>query len=151
MGAKLDHHDHWEKIIVAPWCCFTNQTGEKIVRWRVAQKHETKHFEIFLFRAMSKFHQGRWYGQAAWSWKFRSGTKLKTHTPWIIDGSPRTIIPYYDDKNPEFVFDEGGPDCDWNFESTPYPCLPEFIENLIVEKVNTSTSSLNLLVDLLCL
>lgn len=37
MGAKLDHHDHWEKIIVAPWCCFTNQTGEKIVRWRVAQ------------------------------------------------------------------------------------------------------------------
>lgn len=92
MGAKLDHHDHWEKIIVAPWCCFTNQTGEKIVRWRVAQKHERKHFEIFLFRAMSKFHQGRWYGQAAWSWKFRSGTKLKTHTPWIIDGSPRTNI-----------------------------------------------------------
>lgn len=151
MGAKLDHHDHWEKIIVAPWCCFTNQTGEKIVRWRVAQKHERKHFEFFIFRAMSKFHQGRWYGQAAWSWKFRSGTKLKTHTPWIIDGSPRTIIPYYDDKNPEFVFDEGGPDCDWNFESTPYPCLPEFIENLSVEKVNTSTSSLNLLVDLLCL
>lgn len=60
------------------------------------------------------------------------------------------LIPYYDDKNPEFVFDEGGPDCDWNFESI-YPCLPEFIENLIVEKVNTSTSSLNLLVDLLCL
>lgn len=57
--------------------------------------------------------------------------------------------PYYNDKNPEFVFDEGGPDCDWIFKSIPYPCLPKFIENLSVERVNTS--SLDLLMKPLCL
>lgn len=61
------------------------------------------------------------------------------------------LIFYYDDKNLEFVFDEGGLDCDWNFESIFYFCLFEFIENFSVEKVNINIFLLNFLVDFFCL